>query len=159
MAIVLSVGFTICVLTVIVLGIMATLQAEKEIQFFGPPFQICVFLKLPRLMIVLTGIWLGYDCFLICVALYNGFEWPHTTNIQAVNIVLRDGTMLLLAIFAVRFVPLILLIVGSPVQAFVSITISWTLDSIICSRIHLRVEGLRNLGVRNRTAVESFIAM
>lgn len=35
MAIVLSVGFTICVLTVIVLGIMATLQAESEYSFYG----------------------------------------------------------------------------------------------------------------------------
>ncbi|KAI3605196.1 hypothetical protein WG66_013116 [Moniliophthora roreri] len=136
-------GFVIALATA--LGLVVYIILQVKMHYLPPPFHTCFFLYLPKSLPSFLAIWLGFDTFLFIVAFYNALERPHRTNVEVIDIVLREGALLLLAAFGIRLIPLVLTIVGNPVQAFGSMNILWVVDSIVSSRIHLRVEDLRHL--------------
>ncbi|KAI3614791.1 hypothetical protein WG66_003278 [Moniliophthora roreri] len=137
-------GFMISLLTSAALTIYKTLQSQDAL-FFFPPIQTCVLSTTPKNLAPFLAIWLGFDIFLIIVAFYNALDRPHRTHVEVIDVILRDGALLLIAVFAIRLIPLVLSIVGDPVQAIGSANALWVVDSIVSSRMHLRVEGLHNL--------------
>uniref|UniRef100_A0A0W0FVQ9 DUF6533 domain-containing protein n=1 Tax=Moniliophthora roreri TaxID=221103 RepID=A0A0W0FVQ9_MONRR len=109
-------GFMISLLTSAALTIYKTLQSQDAL-FFFPPIQTCVLSTTPKNLAPFLAIWLGFDIFLIIVAFYNALDRPHRTHVEVIDVILRDGALLLIAVFAIRLIPLVLSIVGDPVQA------------------------------------------
>ncbi|KAE9408480.1 hypothetical protein BT96DRAFT_932692 [Gymnopus androsaceus JB14] len=99
--------------------------------------RICAILDLPSTFPYVFGALLGFDVFLIVLAVFNAFERPHRTNTDILDSLHSDGAKLFLV------AALTMSIVGTPADTFGVLSMVWALNSVITSRIHLRVEGLK----------------
>ncbi|KAJ8073399.1 hypothetical protein PM082_011674 [Marasmius tenuissimus] len=146
----LSVGFTLFMGAMGILTVMVGLELQK-LTHYTPLLHACGFDEIPKLLPYLLGILAGFDLFLIILAGYSALERPHQSNSEALSSFLRYGAtlFLFLTIFrlststAVRLCSFIVALVGKPTEAFAATCVAFVLNSILVSRIHLRLEHVR----------------
>ncbi|KAI3615620.1 hypothetical protein WG66_011942 [Moniliophthora roreri] len=146
MTIILTGGSAIFISGVAVLAVLAAIEVQP-VTFFIPIFSVCTFFKIPIKLQVLLGILASFDFFLIILAVYNALDRPHKTNSEVIDSLHLDGAKLFVALIALRLASMVVSIIGSPAECFSVMCLVFALNSIIVSRMHLRLEGLRFLTI------------
>uniref|UniRef100_A0A0W0G310 DUF6533 domain-containing protein n=1 Tax=Moniliophthora roreri TaxID=221103 RepID=A0A0W0G310_MONRR len=163
MTIILTGGSAIFISGVAVLAVLAAIEVQP-VTFFIPIFSVCTFFKIPIKLQVLLGILASFDFFLIILAVYNALDRPHKTNSEVIDSLHLDGAKLCFlaslwhlsyififvaykALIALRLASMVVSIIGSPAECFSVMCLVFALNSIIVSRMHLRLEGLRFLTI------------
>ncbi|KAJ3824756.1 hypothetical protein F5880DRAFT_1611714 [Lentinula raphanica] len=142
MAVILVAAFVAFISAAAALAIMSAFQVQSVI-YYVPFLKVCRIPDIPGTFPYMMGTLLGFDLFIILLALFNAFERPHKTHADVLDALHRDGARLFLAVFLMRLVCLVMSIVAMPADCFGILNVMWTLTAIISSRIHLRVEGLK----------------
>jgi len=140
--VILLVGFTAFITATTTLVIITVIKLQPVISFI-PELGICAILDLPSTFPYVFGALLGFDVFLILLAVFNAFERPHRTNTDILDSLHSDGAKLFLILALLQVAALTMSIVGTPADTFGVLSMVWALNSVITSRIHLRVEGLK----------------
>ncbi|KAF9019717.1 hypothetical protein BDP27DRAFT_1354894, partial [Rhodocollybia butyracea] len=140
LVIILLAGFTAFITASTTLAIITVADAQDHVQY-NPALRTCIIFELPSILPYMLGSLLGFHLFLILLALYNAFERPHRTHADIIDSLHSDGARLFIVLL--RLLTVIMSVVGSPADCFGVLNIVWALDSIITSRIHMRVEGLK----------------
>ncbi|KAJ3729511.1 hypothetical protein C8R42DRAFT_652186 [Lentinula raphanica] len=140
MAVILVAAFVAFISAAAALAIMSAFQVQSVI-YYVPFLKVCRIPDIPGTFPYMMGTLLGFDLFIILLALFNAFERPHKTHADVLDALHRDGARLFLVIM--RLVCLVMSIVAMPADCFGILNVMWTLTAIISSRIHLRVEGLK----------------
>ncbi|KAF8890371.1 hypothetical protein BD779DRAFT_1671336 [Infundibulicybe gibba] len=84
-----------------------------------------------------------FDLFLTALTVYNGLERPHRTHVDVIRDLQAEGMRMFIFLVAIRFMNFLIVLFGPP-EYFVSVvSIAWALCSVINSRLHLRLEGLK----------------
>ncbi|THU96984.1 hypothetical protein K435DRAFT_79281 [Dendrothele bispora CBS 962.96] len=148
MTVILFLGFLISFSAATVLAVITVIKVQPVTHFF-PFVNTCGFLEIPKTLPYVLGSLLLFDLFLIVMAIFNALETPHDTHAEVFERLHRDGARLFLVLFILRLITLIMSVVGNPADTFAVLSVVWSLNSVLISRIHLRVEGLRflNFGV------------
>ncbi|KAK0447655.1 hypothetical protein EV421DRAFT_1787318 [Armillaria borealis] len=136
---VLLVAFSVCISAAIVLAVITViifLMSKRliPVQHLG---NVCSVAGIPRTIPALLATLLAFDILIVLMVLYRALEKPRRTHIEAINSFHRDGARLYLVLLW-----LLLLI---PHIFFAMLCASWTLNTNIGCRVHLRVEGLKHL--------------
>ncbi|KAE9408481.1 hypothetical protein BT96DRAFT_932693 [Gymnopus androsaceus JB14] len=126
------------------LVIITVIKVQSAI-FFIPELGTCAILNIPSTFPYVAGALLGFDVFLILLAVFNAFERPHRTGADILDSLHSDlySSQWSEVVSILRIATLIMTIVGTPADCFGVLSMVWALNSVIASRIHLRVEGLK----------------
>ncbi|KAJ4482592.1 hypothetical protein J3R30DRAFT_3403115 [Lentinula aciculospora] len=147
MAVILLVAFTTFIPAAAVLAIISAVHVQSVV-YCELLLRTCRIPDIPSTFPYMMGTLLGFDLFIIILALFNAFERPHRTHADVIDALHRDGARLFFQCpqieIVMRLVCLIMSIVGLPADCFGVLNVMWTLTAIISSRIHLRVEELKS---------------
>ncbi|EEB89468.1 hypothetical protein MPER_12429 [Moniliophthora perniciosa FA553] len=163
MTIILTGGFAIFISGVAVLAVLTAIEVQPDTHFI-PIISVCTFFKIPIKLQVLLGILASFDLFLIILAVYNALDRPHKTNSEVIESLHLDGAKLYFlaslwhlpnavifvahkALIVLRLANMVVSIIGRPPECFSVMCLVFALNSVIVSRMHLRLEGLRFLTI------------
>ncbi|KAJ7481013.1 hypothetical protein B0H11DRAFT_2193563 [Mycena galericulata] len=111
--------------------------------------RVCTVLEKPWALPYALGALSGLDFFVIAMTVLNALDRPRTCQADVMKDLQRDGALMFLFLFFLRILNLILSIVGNATYCFVTVTLVWSMCSIVTSRIQLRVEELRFIRFSN----------
>ncbi|KAJ7818786.1 hypothetical protein B0H14DRAFT_3876895 [Mycena olivaceomarginata] len=104
---------------------------------------MCAFLEKPWSLPYALGALTFLDLFVITMSVVNVLDQPYTWQAEVMKKLRRDGVIMFLFLFALRVINLVMSIAGEATYCFVTVTVVWSMCSIVTSRIQLRVEALR----------------
>ncbi|KAF7348232.1 hypothetical protein MSAN_01776800 [Mycena sanguinolenta] len=142
----LIVAFFICIIATLATGIACELELQPLFKF-NPFFVTCLLTSLPRLVSVAFAIQTFFDVLILVIAVYNALERPYQNRGDIINSLANDGFKFILATFFLRTLYLVSSLVGNPGQCFAIVATCWSLVSVISSRLHLRLDGLKLRGI------------
>ncbi|KAJ4491704.1 hypothetical protein C8R41DRAFT_766208 [Lentinula lateritia] len=146
-------------------AILALIDVQSVVHYI-PKFSACAVLGIPKYISAVMGVMLLFDLCLISLAVFNALERPYKTHGDVLDSLHNDGAKLFLVSPSLNDQPqlnlplcnsrcklrLIYLRFGrmtpihQPSDCYSIICVVWTSTSVINSRVHMRVEGLKNLG-------------
>ncbi|KAJ6567331.1 hypothetical protein DFH09DRAFT_1034497 [Mycena vulgaris] len=135
-------AFGVAISIAMVFAILAAHQVQSDL-VYNPNIHMCEFSKKPPALTVMLGAMTALDLFLIVMTIFNALDRPYQKQAEVMTALQHDGARMFAALFVLRLASLIMAIVGSPAYCFVTLTVVWTMCSVVTSRIQLGVEGLR----------------
>ncbi|KAJ7751540.1 hypothetical protein DFH07DRAFT_826348 [Mycena maculata] len=110
---------------------------------YNPLLHMCTFTQKPWALPYMLGALTLFDGFIILMTIVNALDRPHHTQADVVTALVRDGALMFVGLFVLRFINLMMAIFGNPSNCFVTLSTVWAVCCIVNSRIQLRVENLR----------------
>ncbi|KAF7300454.1 hypothetical protein HMN09_00929200 [Mycena chlorophos] len=135
-------AFGIAISISMAFAILAAHQVQPFLQF-NPIIHMCSFSEKPWALPFMLGALTIFDLFIIVVTIVNGFHRPHQKQADVMTALQRDGALMFAGLFVLRFIGLMMAILGDPSNCFVTLSFVWATCAMVNSRIQLRVEALR----------------
>ncbi|KAJ3812137.1 hypothetical protein F5876DRAFT_75156 [Lentinula aff. lateritia] len=135
-------------------AILALIDVQSFVHYI-PKFSACAILGIPKFFSAVMGVMLLFDLCLISLTVFNALERPYKTHGDVLDSLHNDGAKLFLVITVLRLIAFVMSLAGDPSDCYSIVCMVWTSTSVINSRVHMRVEGLKNLG--NAFGEESFV--
>ncbi|KAF7300458.1 hypothetical protein HMN09_00929700 [Mycena chlorophos] len=120
---------------------LSAAQVQGTIAFI-PVVNMCVFEKKPIAMDLSLGTLVVFDLFIVLLTVANNLHRPYKKEADVVAELVRDGALMFVALFGLRFINLVTGLVANPAPTFAIMIFIWSIASIVSSRMQLRMEAL-----------------
>ncbi|KAF7360507.1 hypothetical protein MVEN_00781500 [Mycena venus] len=104
---------------------------------------MCAFVNKPWALPYSLGALTGLDFFIIIMTLFNALDRPRQKQAEIITNLQKDGAKFFVGLFCLRLLNLLMSIFGDATFCFVTVTIVWSMCSIVTTHVQLRFEDLR----------------
>ncbi|KAJ7358048.1 hypothetical protein DFH08DRAFT_1042825 [Mycena albidolilacea] len=142
--IILLVGFGIATCVAAVFSALAASEAAHQSLYgYNPSIDMCAFSKKPWALKFAQGAMTVFDFFIIIMTVLNALDRPYVTQADVVTSMQNDGARMFVCLFFLRLASFLVSVIGDETFFFIAAIFSWSICSVVNSRMQLRIEGLR----------------
>ncbi|KAF7324147.1 hypothetical protein MKEN_00637400 [Mycena kentingensis (nom. inval.)] len=116
----LGIAFGVLVSLATAFGVLAAHQVQPFL-LYNPIIHMCTITKKPLALSLLLGSLSVFDLFIIVLTVVNGFHRPYRKQADVMVALQRDGAMIFVCLFFLRLTSLVMSILGSPSNCFITL--------------------------------------
>ncbi|CAK5283987.1 unnamed protein product [Mycena citricolor] len=134
--------FFVFISTTAATGINCVLILQETFKA-SPIFKMCLLTSSTRWLPATFGIQSGLDIVIMVFMVYSALERPHRTNSEVIVSLQTDGVRYLVVLFILRTLYLVSSLAWNPGQCVATVLACWSLNSVITTRLHMRLDALQ----------------